>query len=138
MPSAIAVIEHHSVRNKLVVDPIDKVIAVINITPKEAYNDKDSLLKIFEATKSFNEIVLKNQKPTYSIEFKEIKENDHEIYEKLCNDVLSGKKTVQTLPSLREFSTWYKLHLQNEVKKEIEKEKSMDEYFSKAKKRPLK
>ena len=138
MPSTIAVIEHHCVRNKSVVENVDKVVAIINITPKEAYYDKDLLCKIMEATKSFNESVLKNQKPSYSIEFKEIKDNDHEIYEKLCNEVLLGKKMVDTFPSLREFFAWYKLRLKDVITKDVTREKSIDKYVRQTRKGALK
>ena len=45
---------------------------------------------------------------------------------------------VDIFSSLREFSTWYKLRLKDVIAKDVEKEKNIDEYFSKAKKRPLK
>ena len=137
MPSTIAIIEHHCVRNKLVVENPDKVIAIINITPREAYADKDNLVKIAEATRSFNKAVLNDTRPSYSIEIKEIKEDDHELYQDLCNEILTGKKRVDTFSSLSEFNSWYRKHLTENVAKQVKKEKDMSEYMADMRKRPL-
>ena len=138
MPSTIAIIEHHCVRNKSVVEDQDKVIAIINITPRDAYADRDNLAKIAEATRSFNKVVLNDTRPTYSIEVKEIKENDYELYQDLCNEILTDKKRVDTFSSLSEFNSWYRKHLTETVAKQVGKEKEISKYVSDMRKKPLK
>lgn len=135
MNSMIAVVENHCVKNKLIVEKSEKIICLIKQTPKEAYYDRASLMDIADTTKKFNEEVLNSKKPFYEISFKEIKEDDQTIFELLCNDVLRGKNAIPTLNSIKEFTIWYKNHLSQNVKRDIEDASKMVEYMDT--KRPL-
>jgi hypothetical protein len=128
MASVIAVVEHHCVQDKRVVPEREKVICIINQSPKEAFYDKENLMNIAKLTNSFNAQVLNNVQPLYTISFKEVKENDDEVFQNLCNDVLTGKEPVLTVNNLKEFSNWYKNYLNGDVRGKIEKESRMLNY----------
>lgn len=130
MPSTIAVVENHCVTNKLVVPRRERVLCIINQTPKEAFTDKETLIKIRELTKKFNQKVLENKKPAYIIELKEIKENDYDVYQKLCNEVLKGEAPVETFPTTKAFVSWYQTYLKEDVAKKVDSQKSMNQYVS--------
>jgi len=134
MSSMIAVIEHHCVRNKLIVEKTEKVVCLINQNPKEAFYDKASLIEIANTTKNFNEKVLENKAPRYDISFKEIRNDDNSVFENLCNSVLNGEPVVETLDNIKAFTVWYKNHLKKNVYKDVKREETMDQYI----KKPLK